>query len=233
MKGKVRIDGVYDLKTIRFLEEIGIDEYGLDFRPKSFNFIPEHQFLEIMESTYSHHKRYFLLFSAEKEFVVKKIVEDLQMTLLKANIPWPTANIFLDLSDMKDPKFCLQLGVPFFIRITPDTKNLTDFLTPMAKGIIIDFEHLKMVEKNGGPRGGIDSFIQGIHEDWQKRIGRHARPELALNLDWFQEGILNHWDSRFDFKILPINNKVEYSYRRVNYQKMKIELKREFLPKYI
>ena len=51
---QLKIDGVYDLRTAKYLLEEDIRHIGVDFRPLSRNFLQQYRFFEIFENVSTH-----------------------------------------------------------------------------------------------------------------------------------------------------------------------------------
>ena len=75
---KLRIEGVYDIRTVQYLKGQGIEDFSFDFRPKSFNFLQQYRFFEIIERCFHKNLRFFLKYQNEKDFIVQKMLNDIK-----------------------------------------------------------------------------------------------------------------------------------------------------------
>ena len=78
MEQQLRIDGIYDKRTLKHLKDQGIKDFCFDFSPKSFNFIQEYVFLEQILNLLNSSDRIFLHFSKANDPMIKKIVVDIK-----------------------------------------------------------------------------------------------------------------------------------------------------------
>ena len=80
-KNNLRIDGIYDFRTVHFLEQKMVQNYSLDFRTRSFNFLQQHKFFELLGKDIKKDNRYFLHYAYEKDFIISKMIDDLRYEL--------------------------------------------------------------------------------------------------------------------------------------------------------
>ena len=96
MEKTIRVDGIYDLKTLETARSLGLNLFQFDFRPKSFNFLQQHVFLDMLSKGVLSSETFFLRYSNEKNFVIFKMLEDLKsMIPLEKN----SDQVFLEFSD--------------------------------------------------------------------------------------------------------------------------------------
>lgn len=227
MKVKFRIDGLYDKRTLDFLSEMGIYDYLFDFRPKSFNFLQQYRFYEILEHYFQEagknpldQSRFYLYYDDEKDFIIKKMVDDLRGLLRSSLKENHFSRFFLEFSDNRDVSFYESFGVPFYWHFRPD-RMLSPFLrSPLLKGVVLPFSFLERLHSEGT----LLNFVQNFHAQLLGHATSIER-ELVLSLDWGANifpSLFEYFD--FDMLALPVNNKVEVSYRLVNLQKIAQEL---------
>ena len=77
MEQRLRIEGIYDQRTLKHLKTFGMKDFSFDFSPRSFNFIQEYVFLEHILSQIGSTDRIFLHFLRSNDPMVLKIIEDL------------------------------------------------------------------------------------------------------------------------------------------------------------
>lgn len=82
----LRMEGIYDLRTILHLKNLNINCFSFDFRPRSFNFLQQYKFFEILQEEYSKELCFFLRYENEKDFVIQKMLTDLKDFFFKNNL---------------------------------------------------------------------------------------------------------------------------------------------------
>ncbi len=75
------VNGIYDISTFQFLKENVVTKFSFDFRPLSLNFIQEYKMHDILEKCDNQDLDYSLYFANERDYVVKKILEDAKIRL--------------------------------------------------------------------------------------------------------------------------------------------------------
>ncbi len=200
-----RIEGIYDHRIIQSLRELGIDHFGFDFRPTSFNFLQQHLFQDLALQYLTSSDQVYLHFCNEKDFIITKIISETPLTR------GSRGQVLLEFSDSLDINFYQKFNVPFVWHYRPD-RNLNDFLYhPLFCGLVFDI-----------------SFIEGVYEREQLRSLainlstqiHKARPQglpLYLTRKWTSD-VLPSFFEYFDFSIisLPIDSSVEVCYRNVD-----------------
>lgn len=222
---KIRIDGIYDQRTFTALQGLGIDHFAFDFRPLSFNFLPQHRFFEMLEKSSVKSNYLFLKYEGEKDFVILKMLSDLQEKFgpLNKNIG-PLAKTCLEFSDFNKINFYEQFATPFWWHLTHLTLNdlqkdeVKQILkSPLLRGIVIKWEQLKSWIERG---------------EWPAvKMKFRSDCLLMINSDWdYTNEII---ETRFDFLLsafmyysLPINEEIEICYRNVDLFKLSSGLKK-------
>ena len=211
MKQKIRLEGVFDDAIINFMKEKGIDEHTFDFRPKSFNFIQKYRFEEIMSKFYIPSNRYYLHFCNEKDHVINRIVDDfLSLPTISTRIE---NNIFLEFSDNQTAAWYDHYDLPFYWHYH-SCENITDILNAQnLQGIVLNFDFLD----NYCPYEYLDQFAAIFYRQMQT-TGLKDKLQLVFSIDW-DSNIPPSMEEYFDFDIisLPINSKIENSYRQINF----------------
>ena len=70
MDKAIRIDGIYDNETLKTARSLGVGLFNFDFRPKSFNFLQQHSFLDMLKEGVFSSENLFMHFANEKDFVI-------------------------------------------------------------------------------------------------------------------------------------------------------------------
>ena len=79
MSTNIKVNGIYDVVTMKYFLEQGIFNVSFDLRPKSLNFIQTYLIASLLEQTEM--SRCYLHFCDEKKFVIDKILEDLSSVI--------------------------------------------------------------------------------------------------------------------------------------------------------
>ncbi len=201
------ICGVYDLRTLSFLKNQGIQYLSFDLRPRSLNFIQEYRLLEILKDQVG-----FILilrFENEKDFIIKKILEAVKATY--------EGEILLHFSGEEETIFCDQFNCPYLKTL----RRLEEFEGPgvFQKGIV--FPYFSFEDKFHSP-----SFEQDVAKFYSK-LGKRSLDFLqVLEGDWdsnFAPSVSNLLD--LDILQFSINDKVETCFRNVDLNKVESALK--------
>jgi hypothetical protein len=208
---RIKFNGIYDKRTVKFLNENHIFDFSLDFRPRSLNFIQIHLAQKItMLNTLSN---FYLEFDNERDFIIKKVVEDLL-------VHTPKERLFLEFSDHQDSHFYEQFNCPYYLNIDSLSKITPSFLCGSnLKGVIFDGRFLASQHQNGTFASFVNSFYTIIKNN-------SIDLEICLFRDWTLD-LFPSIDAYFDFdKIcLPINSNIEKCFRNVDLNKIGSELK--------
>lgn len=210
MRKLLRLSGIYDKISLEQFIAQDVNKWVFDLRPKSFNFIQQYVLedcIKYLQGTGLKHV-VFLQIQHEKDFMLQKLLNDLKsFTPENGNI-----ELLLDLSESQDVDLALKFNIPFLWNY--DFKDDYGFLkNELFKGILIN--HSMLQRLSSGQQLG--SFVQDIL--LQKANGFLKDKEIALAFDWTDDLHVSVLDFiKFDFYSLPINAKVETSYRNVNHQ---------------
>ncbi|MBK26323.1 MAG: hypothetical protein CME70_20150 [Halobacteriovorax sp.] len=213
MKTRLRLEGIYCPETITHLEERRIQDLGFDFRPKSLNFLQHYKFLEILESNYCANKNYWLHFDNEHPDLIKKLIVDSKEVLAKHGA---TAEcLSLEFSDSKDAAYYDQFDSKFAWNFTDmealkkviQAKNLSVLILPFT-----EIEHLQNTSK-------FHEFVASFHKTTFESLHKN-KIKLALKADWDSNLFPSLFEFiKFDFCSVPVNKKVEKSFRQIDYGK--------------
>jgi hypothetical protein len=211
----VKIDGIYDLRTLKSLLDLGIKEFSFDFSPRSMNFLQQHVFMEMLDQTFHSNFRGFLKYQNEADFVIRKMLDDLMMRwgdghLLSKFFP-------LEFNDEKDRDFYDSFDWPYYWHYTngsvfKELQNSRNF-----KGLILHYSLLEKMHSQGSLNSFIQSLIQLLYQN-----GASDNFEIILNGDWNMNWIQSLFDYlEIDLISFPINSAVEVCYRNVDLNKVK------------
>lgn len=212
----MRIEGLYDLRTLKALKEAGIYDYGFDFRPTSFNFLQQYRFMDLIEELDDKKSRYYLHFSNEADFVIAKFIADLKK-YYSENIECGNFKdkVTLEFSDYCQASFYDSFETPYYWNFHQE-RPMKDYLNAKyIKGVLFDFNWLH--EKH--QKGEFDSFFAYFLQAAVPYI-REKGLEVGLKVDWdahLFDSLFDYID--FQFLSLPINEKIEVCYRNVDLSK--------------
>lgn len=216
MGPKIKIDGVYDKRTVRELDQVAIRDYGFDFRPLSFNFLQQYRFLELIDSCFSPLNRYFLHYSNERDYIVWKMINDLS-SARSENMD----GFHLEFSDQQDSSYYNQFGLPYYWHYSPQVNMKQVFLNfKYLKGIVIPFNIMEEIHQSGN----FHNFTQNFHKSSYGPM-MERKIELSLLLDWDSNifpSLLEFFD--FDMFSFAINHKTEICYRNVDLKRVKNQI---------
>ncbi len=214
MKTEIKINGIYDTRTIKGLRALGCSKFCFDFRVRSFNFLQQHQFLKILENHYTTSEQIVLKYENEANFVIQKMIDDLKK-IEKINL---LHNVCLEFSDNLGPEFYDQFEIPYYWHFSKEVKWSRILKSKFLKGIIIPFSTLEEAHESGQ----YYNFVNNFHSMFISP-NKEAKLELGLDFDWTSNllpSLTEFFD--FDFLSLSINDKVETCYRNVDINKLSV-----------
>ena len=208
-----KIDGIYDGSTFKNLYDLGIRNFGIDCRPRSFNFLQQYKFLELIEKYYQLDFKFYLIYQNEQEFVIKKMIDDIKELMeKKTGIASLNNQFILEFLDHKDPKFYDAHNCPYFYHLDEIKEIPKIELMKNLTGIVLHNKILQQLHSGG--------IFNGFLKDFYKYAPKNI--PLMLFIDWNEEILTSALEFFTIHKIiLPINSKVEISYRVVDFPKIK------------
>lgn len=214
-RSRLKISGIYDPRTIEFLQQEQIDAFSFDFLPLSPNFLPGHSFEEILKKYYQKNQNYFLYFSQEPDFVIKKTLDDVVTAtgLRLADIQ----NLYLQFSTTVDPAYADQFSTKYFLNMEANSDLKTLEQCQFLSGISFSYADLELL-------GDHNNVFKRLNEIFTWANNREIQVELRL--EWgtsFSSSILDFFE--FDYFTFSIGPKVEVCYRNVNLGVMGKEVK--------
>jgi len=198
----LRMAGVYDLRTIKMLQEKKVNHFAFDFRPTSLNFIQEHLCLKILKSCSFDHV--FLQFDNEKDFVIKRIYE-----LVRASFGGK-----ITLEFFKVPPEIDSLNLPFVYHL--DCLEIPEAILRSSR--LVGFSLCSKFLNNLKESGNFESWLNYFYT---ANSGASHKNIHILSRDWDDDLFPSLFDL-FDFDLvsLSINNKVESCFRNVDLHKL-------------
>lgn len=211
MGNKIKINGIYDLRTIKLLGQ-DYQHFGFDFYPLSLNFIQGHIFNDLMAQTFRSDFKYYLKMKNTKDFLVQSTLNEIT-TATKRNLI-DLDNVYVEI-DEKEYLSLKHLHASFWLHIDSHI-DLNILEESQIKGIVIHNVHTEHAYEK-------ERFYKFLNKIFELKNKRNLKVELALN---WSENIEQSLVDFFDFDVIsyPINHLVEVCYRNVNLQKLKTEL---------
>lgn len=214
---KYMVQGIYDERTLKIIKSEGINIFSFDFRPRSFNFIQEHIFLEIVKKNFSENDRLFLYFEKSNDYMISKLITD-----LKNYIPSMDNIYFIfDDIDLIDPNFEFNFYCTYHDKLE---KNI--FNHSKCVGLFVEFKYFEHAINNHS----LEKYTQNLMYRFSNLFTRNLEINLVLQ---FSDNLLSSLFAYLDFTYvaLPISNDVEVCYRNVDQMKIKKELsiKRKYI----
>jgi hypothetical protein len=205
---KFKFDGIYDSRTLVELKTQGVDHFCFDFNPKSFCFIQERVFLDLLKNHISDFDKVFLHFSSNKDFMVIKIHEEILK--IRGNLK----NIYFEFDE-----YFLESNLPnnlnFLLLYQPSIFLHTKKLDGLA-GFIFPYNLLEEVNKNTNIVQFYGNFFNHFKNyDLDSKL-------IVLRLNW-DDKINSKCVEIFDFNLVsfPINSEIEICYRNIDLAKLK------------
>lgn len=208
-----RIEGIYNQETILPLIDIGLTRWLFDLRPKSFNFIQQYKFKKIIEDFGTNAENIFLLFSREKKEVVESFLDIIKEVSAKNG---GIGKYILEFEDFNSTDNFEKYNFPYYLRIDNRNSIPSHFLKlNNLKGFVIDFNFLHALHE--------EDTLWNYAENLRSQLGHHKKFTLVLKGDW-DSNIFHSINEliSFDYLSLPINHKVELSYRVVDKEGLKL-----------
>jgi hypothetical protein len=219
MKLRIRLEGVYDIRALLFCQSLTdpIDTLAFDLRPRSFNFLQIHILNQMMRNHYHPQKSYFLHFYEEKDFVINKILMDLDQTLHQSgDYAYARDNIYLEFSDAQNASFYDLFRRPFFWHYRPEQfKQVIG--GQYFRGIVFSYKFFLELYEGKVLHNFVQNFLGSFHPD--------KFPQIILTLEWNDRPIEELGELLdFDWISLPVNREVESCYRNVDLKKLDSQL---------
>jgi hypothetical protein len=216
MSYSVKIDGIYDKRTLKLLQELNVNQLGFDFRPTSFNFIQHYKFFEMLSDIKQmNFKKVFLIFQNEPDFVIQKFVEDLCAELNVESLADQDLVVF-DFRDSRDGDFYNQFNAPYIWTYDLNGKANQFKDSPLLAGVSLSSNLITTALDSGS----IDSFCSNVYQLFGPKM---LDPNFILDLqmNWVNNLPVSIYD-RFDFNTvsLSIDPQVEVCYRNVDHDKL-------------
>lgn len=202
-----QVTGVYDSRTIKCLQEVGVQDIIFDLRPRSFNFIQKHLVSSLLKENQTFSGRIGLWFENEKDFMIQDLLSEVLNFVSKDKV-------FLILSGNYSVEFFKSIELDFYCIYQQDLKVQSIISNSSFKGFYLYFDFLEGLYTSGSLNSWVNNFYTQIFRD--KVL------DIILLRDW-DSNIFPSLVELIDFSTicLPINAKVEVCFRNVDINKLK------------
>jgi hypothetical protein len=208
---KIQIHGIYDSRTLKSIQNENIRDFSFDFSPRSFNFIQEHVFLDLLKNTLNENDNIYLTFDHESDYMISKLLKDIKnfRPLLK--------NVFLIFKNINALEKVTS-EVPFFIHYDHQLKS-SIVNSPNCRGVLIDFFIIEEAFLNNS----VNKFYSNFLIRFNTFINENK--SLILKVSWSDHLISSVLDIiDINFIYIELNNEVEICYRNIDLKKVQREL---------
>jgi len=218
----LQIDGVYSQELLTWAQGEGICAFGLDFRPKSFNFIQEYMAQELVASLEGRWQVALLFESTENPSIIGHIVDGIK------KVAPPLAAIHLEILGPQHPFEWRQFArheIPFYCQL--DCLSLGEMdsqafkVDPFQRGILLshdDISSLAERDQLGQFCHHLEDLLKGPLFDqqvaYQTRFGDAPAPTFCELVQTHRRHVM-------------IDGDVESAYRSPNYQKLTVEIEHQ------
>lgn len=210
MANHLKIEGIYDQRTLKLLKSKGLKNFGFDFSPKSFNFVQEHVFLEELVPLLDLDDSIHLHFSRSNDPMIKKVIEDLKKSAVSRE------KVFIDCEEWSS--LPSELGLNYYLNYSPEMD--TSFCKgELFKGIVFQFSFLEELHH----KNILNNFISNFYTQFSSYLSESKK--IILKIDWSHNifpSLFDYFD--FDMMAFSINSKIEICYRNVDLKKLNTEM---------
>ncbi|MGZ3788076.1 MAG: hypothetical protein ACXVLQ_06105 [Bacteriovorax sp.] len=212
MEQNLRIEGIYDQRTLKHLKLKGLKAFCFDFSPKSFNFIQEHIFLEQLLSLVESEDRLFFHFSRSNDPMIAKLISDLK------NHGVDLGRVYFEFDEWSignDPK---KFENNYLLKYASNT-DFSKLIGDHFKGFIFDFEMFEDLHQ----KNLLNNFANNFYTRFHNKLENESL--MILKIDWHSNMLSSLLDLfEFDIFSFSINSKIEICYRNVDLKKLNDEM---------
>lgn len=212
MVHRVRIDGIYDQRTLNHLKQTELRDFSFDFSPRSFNFIQEHVFLEQLVPLLTDNDRIFFHFNRSNDPMVTKLADDSRKAGVRPE------NIFFEFDEWSQEINTETFPHQYLLHYSGE-QNVPKTLGPNFFGFTFEFSFLEnLFHKN---------LLTRFSTNFYTRFGTRLNEshQLVLKMQW-NSNIISSLFELFDFDLIswPIGPEIEVCYRNVDLKKLSNEM---------
>lgn len=203
MKKNLICKSVYDLRTLRFLLNLGITSFSFDLSPKSSNFVPEFTLFNSLLPELTNGEEVFFHFENFDDIMITRLQKKIE------EIDNKRFNYYLDIKNL-DCNFDNQISSSFFIDHSQYDK-LSKYQKNVPSGLFIDYAFLD----NLLLLNNFSNFVYNFHFRNSSFLNNGNR--LVCDFKFIESVKYNLLDY-FDFTdySININPNLEICYRNVD-----------------
>lgn len=212
MAYRVRIEGIYDLRTLKHLKQNQLKDFCFDFSPRSFNFIQEHVFLDQLVPLLGTRDRIFVHFARSNDPMITKLVGDLK----KAGVD--LGQVFFEIDEWSTEIIPDNFEYNYVLHYSSDL-DISKSIGKKFCGLVFEFSFFE------------DLFHKNLITRFSTNFYARFHPFLSeshfmiLKMQWNTNVISSLFDL-LDFNLIsmPISPDIEVCYRNVDLNKLSIEM---------
>jgi hypothetical protein len=211
MKRRLRLEGIYDIETVKKVREQGLFDFSLDMRPRSFNFLQGHRLIEMVKTIYQPGVLFSLVFCNEKDFVITKILSDIRETISAMGHSPRAVDFALEFSGTETRQEMDAHNISYYWHYREEM--IDEVLHgPLLKGIVFELPFLNELLR----KGQLPSFSMELTSKIFS-IPSSQRPEFFVRAAWDAElSVALGEYLQFDVLSLTVGPSVESGYRAIN-----------------
>lgn len=212
MAYRIRIEGIYDLRTLKHLKQNSLRDFCFDFSPRSFNFVQEYVFLEQLLPEIGLTDRIFVHFARSNDPMVGKLANDIQKAGIKLG------QIYFEFDEWSLENKPEQFEFNYLLQYS----NELDVKNSMGRnfcGFIFNYSFFE------------DLYHKNLLLRFSTNFLTRFQPLLSdthfliLRMQW-NSNVLASLLDLFEFNLisLPISSDIEVCYRNVDLKKLSSEM---------
>ena len=151
MISNLRCDGIYDLRTLRYLKSLGLSKFSFDFSPRSSNFLPEHIFFDKILPETDKSDELFFFFENFDLIMVNRLLHKLE------SITQNNRKFVFEFNNINTPDFS-QLETKFITNFNFDSQIEVTHLKNCI-GLSIDYFLIETLYH----RKNLHNFVNNFH----------------------------------------------------------------------
>lgn len=215
MDCRIKLNGHYDLKTIKIAKNTEIKDFGFDFRPRSFNFLQNYKFVEFLDEMYHPSHRYYLLFENETDNVLERFIKDVKEVFARrGQLENFNQQVFFEFNDFRESSFYNSLEIGFYWRVRNELALREVTSSQSLQGLILDFSMLEKLHRQ-------NTLFQFIGNMTRTVSSISHKVEIGVDLPWDADIFPSLFEFLpIDFYDLSISSHVESSYRHIDEGKL-------------
>lgn len=204
------LDGIYDKRSLSLALTRARGCYGLDFRPRSFNFIQSHVVEEILSGhEFNDEEIIELHFENDADFVIQSILDTVEKYHNRVRLNFGSSGLHTKL-------IMENFKRPFSIIYDENDKEVYEKISSQfCQSVVFDYDFLHRM----ADRGLLNSFIVNFYSRVMR--GKNDKFQLGIRLNWNSNISMSVVESLdVDYLKYEINSYVERCYRNIDAPKL-------------